>query len=86
MRESQREGTVEALKRHVRLGTRRARQPPRASVPPRASPVLLLELSAEREPVYAGADVVVDTTEGPHETAVATAMAALAVYVEAPGP
>ncbi len=44
----------------------------------------LRELLAEREPVYAQADIAVQSREGPHDAIVAEIMTALAVFLHAP--
>jgi shikimate kinase len=44
----------------------------------------LRELLAEREPVYAQADIAVQSREGPHDAIVAEIMTALAAFLQAP--
>jgi shikimate kinase len=44
----------------------------------------LRELLAEREPVYAQADIAVQSREGPHDAIVAEIMTALAAFLHAP--
>jgi shikimate kinase len=47
---------------------------------------ILCGLIEERYPVYAEADVVVDSLEGPHEAAVERTLAALGDFLAAPAP
>ncbi len=63
------------MKRVARRDTR----PLLRAADPRA---VMEKLIADRHPVYAEADLVVDSAEGPHETAVAAALEALAAWAE----
>jgi shikimate kinase len=64
-----------------RIAKRKEDRPMLQTADPAAT---LRELLAVREPVYAQADIAVQSREGPHEAIVAEIMTALAAFLEAP--
>ena len=60
--------------------SRRSNRPLLAGGEPRA---ILQRLMAERHPVYAEADIIVDSMDGPHEQTVQAVLNALGAHVEA---
>jgi shikimate kinase len=64
-----------------RINTRKNDRPLLQTADPAAT---LRELLAAREPVYAQADITVQSREGPHDVIVSEIMAALAAFLQAP--